>query len=56
MNSLPSTRIRCSLLEASVPGRDDRFFMPMFIGGTSSAANEGAVAILSGRKNARIDA
>jgi uncharacterized protein YhfF len=41
-----------SLLEASFPGQDDRFFTPMFIGGTSSAANEGAFAILSGRKTA----
>jgi uncharacterized protein YhfF len=39
-----------SLLEASFPDQDDRFFTPMFIGGTSSAASQGAVAILGGRK------
>lgn len=41
-----------SLLEASFPGDQGRFFSPMRIGESPSAADEGAVAILSGRKTA----
>jgi uncharacterized protein YhfF len=38
------------VLEATFPGEETRYFLPMSIGSTPETADEGAVLILSGKK------